>query len=82
MDNYRHLITKLGKLEAEHKKQWGGSTEESKLIAEAEEAISTLCQRNARMKRRIERAVSALENRDSGRAWQLLLPALKEELYD
>lgn len=37
-----NLVRRLRRLESEHKKEWGGATEESCLIAEAADAIEAL----------------------------------------
>lgn len=37
-----NLVRRLRRLEAEHKKEWGGATEESCLIAEAADVIEAL----------------------------------------
>ncbi len=41
-----NLVRRLRRLEAEHKKEWGGATEESCLIAEAADVIETLSAQN------------------------------------
>lgn len=42
-----NLVRRLRRLESEHKKEWGGATEESCLIAEAADVIETLSAQRA-----------------------------------
>ena len=46
------LVRRLRRLEAEHKKEWGGATEESCLIAEAADAIEKLSAQLERKEKR------------------------------